>query len=87
MPSPSEFVGTVRRECLDRMLIFHRGQLEGVINEFVDHYNVHRPHRALGPASPCAPVLAAREGERLAPTRLRRTDKLGGLIHEYRLVA
>jgi transposase InsO family protein len=41
------FVGTVRRECLDRMLIFHRRQLEKVLSEFVDHYNTHRPHHSL----------------------------------------
>jgi transposase InsO family protein len=36
------FVGTVRRECLDRMLVLHRRQLETVLSEFVDHYNEHR---------------------------------------------
>ena len=46
------FVGTIRRECLDRMLIFSRGQLEAVLAEFMDHYNNHRPHRSLDQASP-----------------------------------
>jgi hypothetical protein len=40
-------VGTVRRECLNRMLILHRRQLEAVLVEYVDHYNSHRPHRSL----------------------------------------
>ena len=81
------FVGTVRRECLDRMLIFGRRHLEQVLAEYVAHYNGHRPHRSLdqqaplpvetGPASIGDPELA----------RLRRTDKLGGLIHEYKLAA
>ena len=39
------FVGTVRRECLDRMLIFGRRHLERVLAEYVVHYNEHRPHR------------------------------------------
>jgi hypothetical protein len=82
------FVGTVRRECLDRLLIFHRRQLQGVLVEFVGHYNGHRPHRSLGQHAPvesgvAAPLLIRRPD----PTRLRRTDKLGSLIHEYRLVA
>ena len=34
------FVGTIRRECLDRMLIFHRRQLEAVLAECVDYYTV-----------------------------------------------
>jgi|NGEPerStandDraft_6_1074524.scaffolds.fasta_scaffold46155_2 putative transposase len=42
------FVGTVRRECFDRMLVFHRGHLERILSEFVDHYNNHRPHRSPG---------------------------------------
>jgi transposase InsO family protein len=46
------FVGTVRRECLDWILIPNRRHLRHVLHEFVDHYNRHRPHRALGPAPP-----------------------------------
>ena len=82
------FVGTVRRECLDRLLIFHRHQLQSVLVEFVAHYNGHRPHRSLGQHPPfesgVEPPLPIRHPE---PMRLRRSDKLGGLIHEYRLVA
>src|SRR5665647_369488 len=37
------FIGTVRRECLDRLLVFHRAQLEAVPSRFFDHYNGHRP--------------------------------------------
>jgi transposase InsO family protein len=42
------WIGTVRREVLDRMLIFGRRQLVSVLTEYAEHYNVHRPHRALG---------------------------------------
>jgi putative transposase len=42
------WVGTVRREVLDRMLILGCQQLRSVLAEYADHYNVHRPHRALG---------------------------------------
>jgi transposase InsO family protein len=59
-----------------------------VLGEFVRHYNSHRPHRALDQRAPLE------SGQRLPrliehpdPTQLRRTDLLGGLIHEYRLVA
>ncbi len=47
------FVGTIRRECLDRMQIFHRRQLEAVLAEYIDHYNKHCPHRSLEQASRC----------------------------------
>jgi putative transposase len=76
------FVGTVRRECLDWLLITNRRHLRHVLREFVDHYNTHRPHRALGLAPP--------EPRHPPPTRtspptatIRRHDRLGGLIHEY----
>ena len=44
--------GTVRRECLDRMLVVNRRHLEAVLREYVDHYNRHRPHRSLGQLPP-----------------------------------
>jgi putative transposase len=78
------WVGTVRRELLDRMLIFGQRQLETVLAGYVAHYNEHRPHRALGQASPLGVVLLT------APTgdvRIVRVDRLGGLIHEYAQVA
>jgi putative transposase len=78
------WVGTVRREVLDRMLILSCRQLRSVLVEYADHYNGHRPHRALGQAPPLEPgepvVLAS-------PGRATRRDRLGGLIHEYEQVA
>jgi len=55
------FVGTVPRECLDRVLIFGRHHLDAVVHEYVEHYNTHRPHRSLGqlPPQPKAVVSAA----------------------------
>jgi putative transposase len=41
------WVSTIRRECLDRMLIFHERQLVRVLAEYETHYNTHRPHRTL----------------------------------------
>jgi putative transposase len=40
------WVGTVRREVLDRTLIFGYRQLRSVLAEYMDHYNGHRPHPA-----------------------------------------
>jgi putative transposase len=41
------WVGSVRRECLDRLLILGRRQLEQVLRVYVRHYNHGRPHRTL----------------------------------------
>jgi putative transposase len=81
------FVSTVRRECLDRFLIFGRRHLEQVLSEFVDHYNEHRPHRSLGQRAPLTVGKRPLPINDPDPDQLRRRDKLGGLIHEYRLAA
>jgi putative transposase len=78
------WVGTVRREVLDRMLILGCRQLRSVLAEYADHYNSHRPHRALGQAPP----LGSGEPAVVVPVgRVVRRDRLGGLIHEYAQVA
>ena len=80
------FVGTVRRECLDRILVFGRRHLERILAEYVTHYNVHRPHRSLGQLAPLS--MSPVSGPTFPDgTRLRRTEQLGGLIHEYNLAA
>src|SRR5262245_18320230 len=48
------FVRSVRSECLDRLLILNHHHLERIVEVFVDHYNRHRPHRALSLAPPVA---------------------------------
>jgi transposase InsO family protein len=85
------WVGRVRRECLDRLLIVGRRHLENVVRVYALHYNTHRPHRSLDQQPPLAkppPVRArAPSGERLQLDHLRRRERLGGLLHEYELAA
>ena len=49
-------VGTVRAECLDWLLIVGRGHLEQVLRVYIEHYNRHRPHRALQLEAPDRPA-------------------------------
>jgi len=84
------WVGSLRRECLDRLLILGRRHLEHVVTTYTLHYNEHRPHRSLGQRPPLAqppPTDEPAAGEILLLDRLRRRDRLGGLIHEYQLAA
>jgi transposase InsO family protein len=77
------WVGTLRRDLLDRTLIWNRRQLHLLISDYIDHYNVHRPHRALDQQPPrpaAAPIFRPR-----APVTASR--RCGGLIHEYRQAA
>jgi transposase InsO family protein len=80
------FVGTVRRECLDWLLITNRRHLQRVLAEFVDHYNHHRPHRALA-LSPPEPRHPPPTGTSPSAAAIRRQDRLDGLIHEYSVAA
>ncbi len=80
-------IGTVRRECLDRMLILGHRHVEVVLAEYVAHYNAHRPHRCLAQRCPQSPDRAFTPLVDVNPHQLRRADRLGGLIHEYRMVA
>jgi hypothetical protein len=82
------WVGTIRRECLDRLLIVGRRQLEHVVGVYVRHYNRRRPHRALDLKPPDASTGSSVQAEsNLQDLRLRRLDLLGGLIHEYEISA
>jgi putative transposase len=76
------WIRTVRAECLDWLLIVGRGHLEQVLRICVEHYNGHRPHRALQLESPDAPTgpIVISDNQR----RVLRRDRLNGLLHEYR---
>jgi Integrase core domain len=73
------WVGTIRRECLDRLLILCRRQLAHVLRVYVCHYNHHRPHRALclRPPEPIGSASARGDPTDVA-TAIRRRDLLGG---------
>jgi hypothetical protein len=78
------FVGTLRRELLDRILILNQRHAATVLGEFEHHFNDHRPHRTLGQAAPLRP-LPQRTKTKI--DRVRRHNRLGGLLHEYQQVA
>ncbi len=73
------WVGTVRREALDHLLVFGCRHLEYVLREFIEHYTEVRPHQGLGQRTPKqrAPIRATETGPVL------RRDRLGGVVHEY----
>jgi putative transposase len=86
------WVLSLRRECLDRLLILGRRHLERVVHVYAKHYNEHRPHRSLEQRPPLAkppPMIEERTPttEPLRLARIRRRDRLGGLVHEYELAA
>jgi putative transposase len=80
------WIRTLRQECLDRMLIFSRRQLEDVLRVYVTHYNEHRPHRALElrPPQSTTPRTSL---DHTPPRNVSRRDRLGGALHEYHQAA
>lgn len=71
-------IGSGRRECFDWILIVGRRHLERVLREWIEHYNVERPHRGLDLRTPIArsdPILTTRA--------VRCRSRLGGLLREY----
>jgi transposase InsO family protein len=84
-------IGTVRRECLDWLIPLSESHLRSILKEWVGHYNGARPHAALGPGIPDPPATTPttqksrhRLGRQVA---VRARSVLGGLHHEYSLVA
>ena len=78
---------TVRSECLDWLLILNDQHLERVLDVFVEHYNGHRPHRALALTPPCAARSPVSPPTEWGEARIHRRDRLGGVVHEYVLAA
>ncbi len=79
------WIGTLRRELLDRTIIWNQRQLERLVVDYIEHYNAHRPHRSLGqrPPAPRQPSSIAPQ----QPQRVIRSSRCDGLIHEYRHAA
>ena len=78
------WIGSVRRECLDRLLIVGRRQLEHVLRVYARHYNRRRPHRALDLKPPDeATHSPIRTDAGTQALQVRRRELLGGLIQEY----
>ncbi|CAM5327433.1 Integrase catalytic domain-containing protein OS=Streptomyces antimycoticus OX=68175 GN=SANT12839_003150 PE=4 SV=1 [Streptomyces antimycoticus] len=81
-------VGTLRREVLDRILIYNEAHARAVLTEYIRHYNRHRPHQSrqqlpLDSAEPPAPANLTD----IRAHRIQRRPVPGGLINEYRQAA
>jgi putative transposase len=71
-------LGTVRRECLDHLLILNEAHLRRVLREYMAYYNTARPHQGLGQRIPDPPAASGR-----ATGAVYATPVLGGLHHAY----
>ncbi len=76
------WIGSLRRELLDRTIIWNQHQLERLIVDYMLHYNEHRPHRSLHQRPP-QPDQEKAAGIRPPPTHVLRTTRCHRLINEY----
>jgi transposase InsO family protein len=74
------FIGSLRRECLDHILIYDGKHLQRVVQKYTNYYNQERPHQGIGQRIPNHYAIPESK-----PTRGRITSKaiLGGLHHSY----
>ena len=78
-------IGTLRREVLDRTIIWNQQQLERLVTDHIEHYNSHRPHRSLDQRPP-APHRPPSANTSTSP-RVTKTTRRNGLINEHRHAA
>ncbi len=90
------FVRTIRNECLDHLLIVGERHLRRVLHVYGEHYDRARPHQGIDQEIPLPQEMKPRlslvgahgeDGTASKTRRIRRRDRLGGLLHEYELVA
>ena len=79
------WIGSCRRELLDRTLVWNQRHLMIMLREYEDFSSTHWPHRALKQAAPLRPLPDGVTG--LDRFRVQRRDRAEGVIHGYRLVA
>jgi transposase InsO family protein len=82
------WVQTCRRELLGRTLIWNQRHLLHALREFEQFYNAHRPHQGIANACPLHPLPEPiTDPDETARLDIHRTDRLGGLLHEYQHAA
>ncbi|MET7339473.1 integrase core domain-containing protein [Nonomuraea sp. NPDC005650] len=78
------WVQSCRRELLDRCLLWNERHLRNALREYEEWYNRHRAHQALDQAAPLRAVPdPITDPAGIVDLKVRRRDRLGGVLHEY----
>lgn len=71
-------IHSVCKECLDHYIVMGRGHLDGLLGEYIDYHNRHRPHLSLGFATPMSGKASEARAGRVVEGTIRRRERLGG---------
>ncbi len=83
----ARFLGSVRRECVDHVLLLGERHLRRVLAEYVTYFNGARPHQGIGQGVPTAPAPSGPQRRTHVKEGVLALPVLGGLHHEYRRAA
>ncbi|HKX29542.1 MAG TPA: integrase core domain-containing protein [Blastocatellia bacterium] len=81
-PYSERVIGTLRRECLDHLLIINEDHLRRILRDYLDYYHNCRPHQSLERNSP-----VPREIDPPTNGQIIALPQVGGLHHRYRRAA
>jgi putative transposase len=81
-PYAERLIGSIRRECLDHLIIINEEHLRRILREYLDYYHHSRPHQSLERNSP-----TPREIELPPKGKVISIPQVGGLHHLYRRAA
>jgi transposase InsO family protein len=71
-------IGSIRRECLDHVIVFHESSLRRTLNSYFAYYHRSRTHLSLGKDSPEPRAIQPPETGRVVAV-----PQVGGLHHRY----
>src|SRR5260370_13152839 len=77
-PYAERLIGSIRRECLDHLIVLNEEQLRRILREYFGYYNGVRPHQSLERNAPLT-----REIEPPAKGKIISLPQVGGLHHRY----
>jgi transposase InsO family protein len=81
-PFAERVIGSLRRECLDHMIILGERHLKRILSDYVDYYNTERTHLSLEKDAP-----EGRVGQSFGEGRVVALKRVGGLHHFYEKIA
>jgi putative transposase len=77
-PYAERFIGSLRRECLDHIIVFNESSLRRILKDYFEYYERSRTHLALGKDAPeCRAIQSPDLG------KVVELPQVGGLHHRY----